>query len=200
MPTLVIALRATLVTLVFTGLLYPLSLTGLAQLLFPLRANGSVIINEQGQEVGSEWMGQRFVQAGYFQPRPSAAGDMGYDAMASGGSNFGPTSAKLQARVTAEAARLRAENPEAPGTVPAELLSASGSGLDPHLSPEAALWQVARVSRARGVSPERIRRLLQTRIEGRTLGFLGEPRVNVLELNLALDRQLGRLLPSAAAK
>jgi len=200
MSSLVIALRATVVTLVLTGLAYPLAVTGLSQLLFPARANGSLVTDERGEAVGSELIGQRFAQAAYFQPRPSAAGEAGYDATASGGSNLGPTSAKLQARARADAERLRAENPDARGPVPAELLAASGSGLDPHLSPEAARWQVPRVARARGVSPERLLVLLESEAEGRTFGFLGEPRVNVLSLNLALDRQFGRPLSAAATK
>jgi K+-transporting ATPase ATPase C chain len=141
--------------------------------------------------VGSALIAQRFANAAYFQPRPSAAGD-GYDATASSGSNLAVTSQKLRDRVTADVARLQKENPEAPGPVPAELLLASGSGLDPELSPEAARWQVARVARARGVAPARIAQMLELQQQGRELGVLGEPRVNVLLLNLALDRQFGQ--------
>lgn len=193
--TLVTALRATLVTLVLTGLAYPLAVTGVSRLLFRHEADGSLVTDERGQVVGSALISQGFSQAGYFQPRPSAAGN-GHDATASSGSNLGPTSQKLRDRSVADAERLRRENPEAPGLVPAELVTASGSGLDPHLSPGAAHWQVPRIARARGVAPERIQALLDANVEGRTFGVLGEPRVNVLLLNLALDRQFGRLPPA----
>ena len=192
MKTLVIALRVTAVTLVLTGILYPLVSTGLAQLLFPRQANGSLVQDDRGQVIGSELIGQPFAKPYYFQPRPSAAGDKGYDAAASGASNLGTTSKKLRDRVAAELSRLHQENPGAPGPVPGDLVTASASGLDPHISPAAALWQVPRVARARGVRPERLRALVESQIEGRDVGFLGEPRVNVLELNLALDRQLGK--------
>lgn len=188
---LLAALRTCLVTLVLTGVIYPLAVTGGAQLLFRHEANGSLVKDEKGQVVGSALIGQGFAHPAYFQPRPSAAGN-GYDGTASSGSNLGPTSQKLRDRATAEAERLRKENPDARGPVPAELVTTSASGLDPHLSPEAARWQVARVAKARGVAPERILTLLETEREGRTLGVLGEPRVNVLALNLALDRQFGR--------
>jgi len=197
LSSLVIGLRAALVTLVLTGVLYPLAVTGLSQVLFHEEANGSLVTNEKGQVVGSALIGQGFSRAGYFQPRPSAAGN-GYDASASSGSNLGPTSQKLRDRAVAETKRLRKENPEAQGPVPAELVTTSGSGLDPHLSPEAAHWQVPRVARARRVAPERILAVVDAHTEGRTLGVLGEPRVNVLQLNLALDRQFGEPVSTTA--
>lgn len=189
--TLQVALRTTALTLVLTGLIYPLAMTGLSQLLFPSKARGSLVSDEQGRIVGSALIGQRFTGAAYFQPRPSAAGDVGYDASASSGSNLGPTAKKLRERAEQEIARLRKENPGAGGAVPAELVTASGSGLDPHLSPAAMQWQVARVARARGIAPERVAAVVADHIEGRELWILGEPRVNVLLVNLALDRQFG---------
>lgn len=185
------ALRAALVTLVLTGLVYPLAMTGLAQALLHGRAEGSLVADASGKLVGSELIGQSFASPGYFQPRPSAAGEKGYDPLASGGSNLGPTSKKLRDQAAAALERLRKENPDAPGPVPVELATASGSGLDPHLSPAAARWQAPRVARARGVDPERILALVEEYTEGRDLGILGEPRVNVLRLNLALDRRFG---------
>jgi K+-transporting ATPase ATPase C chain len=185
------ALRATAVTLVLTGLLYPIVMTGLARILFHRKAEGSLVTDGAGRVVGSELLAQPFSGAGYFQPRPSAAGEKGWDTLASGGSNLGPTSKKLRESAAANLDRLRKENPDAPGDVPAELLTASGSGLDPHLSPAAALWQAPRVARSRGVSVERVRALVSENTEGRDLGVLGEPRVDVLHLNLALDRRFG---------
>lgn len=190
MKTFVIALRATLVTLVLTGVLYPLAVTGLAQALFPSAANGSLLKDETGRVVGSRLLGQAFSSPAYFQPRPSAAGS-GYDGLASGGSNLGPTAAKLRDRAKTEMERLARDNPNARAPVPAELVTTSGSGLDPHISPEAARWQIDRVAHARAVSPDRIAAALDATIVGRDLGFLGEPTVNVLEVNLALDRQFG---------
>jgi potassium-transporting ATPase KdpC subunit len=186
----IIALRMTLVTLVLTGLAYPLALTGLAQVLFPGRANGS-LVTAGDRVVGSELIGQRFQKPGYFHGRPSAAGTDGYDASASSGSNLGPTSKGLHDRIEAEITRLRSENPGAPVPIPVELVTASGSGLDPHVSPEAARWQVSRVSGARGVGPGEVEGLIARHTEGRWLGLLGEPRVNVLRLNLELDRRFG---------
>src|SRR5437870_13519912 len=192
MKTLAIATRATIVTLVLTGLLYPFVITGLAQVLLPWRANGSLVTDEKGQVVGSELIAQGFANAAYFQPRPSAAGEKGYDATSSGGSNLGPTSKALRERASKDLERLLAENPDAEGPVPAELVTASGSGLDPHLSPAAALWQVPRLARARGVDPARIRAVIEANVEGRDFLVLGEPRVNVLLVNRALDRHFGR--------
>jgi len=186
-----IALRTTVVTLVLTGLIYPFVITGLAQVLFPWRANGSLVPDEQGQIVGSELIGQGFTHPAYFQSRPSAAG-AGYDAAASSGSNLGPTSKKLQDRVIQDLERLKESNPEAQGPVPIELVTTSGSGLDPHLSPQATLWQIPRIASTRGIAADRVRAVVEAYTEGRTFGVLGEPRVNVLLLNLALDRQFGR--------
>lgn len=192
---IVVALRVTFVTLVLTGLVYPLFVTGAAQLIFTETANGTLIRDAQGRVVGSALIGQRFDRPGYLQGRPSAAGDKGFDAMSSSGSNLGPTSNKLRARVEADAARLRKENPEATRRVPLELVTTSGSGLDPHVSPEAAQWQVPRIARARGVPAERVQSLLSRHVEERELGFFGERRLNVLRVNLALDRHLGAPAP-----
>ncbi|HTS79778.1 MAG TPA: potassium-transporting ATPase subunit KdpC [Myxococcaceae bacterium] len=188
---LLIALRVTGVTLVLTGLVYPLVTTGLAQMLFPYRAGGSFVSDERGQLVGSELLGQGFSAPGYFHPRPSAAGKDGWDATGSTGTNLGPTSKKLRDSTTDLLQKLRTENPAAPGPAPVELATSSGSGLDPHLSPAGALWQVPRVAQARHVSEERVRVLVESLVEKRDLLVLGEPRVNVLTLNLALDRQFG---------
>jgi potassium-transporting ATPase KdpC subunit len=190
---LLIALRVTLLTLVLTGLVYPLVTTGLAQALFPHRAGGSFVTDETGKVVGSELLGQGFVAPGYFHPRPSAAGKDGWDPTSSGATNLGPTSKKLRDSAVEALQKLRAENPGSSGPPPVELVTSSGSGLDPHLSPSGALWQVPRVARARQVSEERVRALVQSQIERRDLLVLGEPRVNVLVLNLALDRQFGAL-------
>ncbi len=196
---LVPAIRVTLVTLVLTGLAYPLVMTGIAKVLFPRQAEGSFVADDAGKVVGSELLAQGFSKPAYFQPRPSAAGEKGYDPRASGGSNLGPTSKKLRDQAAALADQLAKDNPDASGPVPVELVTASGSGLDPHLSPAAALWQVPRVAKARGVAAERIRALVEESVEGRDLGVLGEPRVNVLLLNLTLDRRLGAPAGGAAA-
>jgi K+-transporting ATPase ATPase C chain len=193
------AIRATVVTLALTGLLYPLAMTAIAQGLFQRRAEGSFVMDGAGKVVGSELLAQGFSASGYFQPRPSAAGEKGYDPLASSGSNLGPTSKKLRDRVAASVDQLRKENPETPGPVPAELVTTSGSGLDPHLSPAAALWQAPRIARARGVALERVRGMVDEYTEGRQLGVLGEPRVNVLALNLALDRRFGAAGKAAEA-
>ena len=188
---LVIALRMTVATLVLTGLVYPLAVTGLAQVLFPGRANGSVV-SAQGRVVGSELIGQGFESPAYFQSRPSAAGATGYDAANSAGSNLGPTSQKLRDRIASDVARLRAENPQAPPEVPAELVTTSASGFDPHLSPEAARWQVPRVAAARGVAAGEVQALVDARTEPRTFGLLGELRVNVLLVNIDLEQRFPR--------
>jgi K+-transporting ATPase ATPase C chain len=198
LKTMDIAFRLTLVTLALTGLAYPLAMTGLAQTLFPGRANGSLVAGQQGRIVGSELIGQAFAGPAYFHARPSAAGD-GYDAANSGASNLGPTSAKLRDRVTGDVVRLGKENPAALDPVPADLATTSASGLDPHISPDAARWQVPRVAQARGVDAERLKSLVAAHFESRELGFLGELRVNVLLLNLALDQELGRPVSSPKA-
>ena len=203
MKTMIIAIRTTIVTIVLTGLVYPYVMTGLAQILFPWRANGSLVNDEKGQVVGSELIAQGFSNPGYFQPRPSAAGEKGDDPTSSGGSNLGTTSKKLQDRVAGDLKTLKEQNPDASGLVPVELVTTSGSGLDPHLSPQGTLWQVPRVAKARGISAERVKAVVESSVEGRTFGILGEPRVNVLLVNLALDRQFGRpapLLPAPEKK
>ena len=191
-----IALRATLVTLVLTGLIYPLAMTGVAQALFRDKADGSLVRDEKGAVVGSELIGQTFANPAYVQGRLSAAGN-GYDATASSGSNLGPTSKKLRDRAAADVDRLRKDNPDAPLPIPAELVTASASGLDPEVSPQAALWQVQRIARARQVAPARITQVIESRVQGRDLGVFGEPRVNVLAVNRALDTQFGKPAPLA---
>jgi K+-transporting ATPase ATPase C chain len=196
---IIVALRATAVTLVLTGLVYPLFMTGVAQALFSHQANGTLVQDEKGNVVGSALIGQVFTNPGYLQGRPSAAGN-GYDPTASGGSNLGPTSKKLRDRVTADVDRLHKENPDAPLPIPGDLVTTSASGLDPELSPDAAYWQVPRIAKARQIAPDRIRAVIEERVQGRDLGVFGEPRVNVLAVNLALDEQFGKpVKPQAPA-
>jgi len=192
MQDFIIAIRTTLVTLVVTGLLYPLATTGVALLIFPRQARGSLVMNAKGETVGSELIAQPFANAAYLSSRPSAAGEKGYDATSSGGSNLGPSSKALHDRASKDLAQLLSDNPQAVGPVPVELVSASASGLDPHLSPAAAFWQVPRIAHARGVSEEHVRTVIEAQIESRDFLLLGEPRVNVLLTNLALDRLFGR--------
>ena len=195
-PALVLIVLMT----VLTGLAYPLAMTGLAQLLFPHQAAGS-LIEKDGKVIGSELIGQNFTDAKYFHGRPSATTDTDpndstktvpapYNAGNSGGSNAGPTSKSLIERVQGDIEKLKQENPSAP--VPADLVTTSGSGLDPHISPEAALFQVPRVAKARNLPENRVRQLVAENTSDRLVGLLGEPRVNVLELNLALDRVAAR--------
>lgn len=178
------AIVLTILFAILLGIVYPLTMTGIGQVIFPSQANGSLVRDARGQVIGSSVVGQAFMSERYFQTRPSAAGQ-GYDGLASSGSNFGPTDARLVERVKGDVERLSASAPGRP--VPPDLVTASASGLDPHISPEAAFYQVARVARVRGLSEPAVRVLVERQVERPLLGFLGEPRVNVLALNLALD-------------
>src|SRR5713226_4011760 len=188
---LITAVLMTIATTVLLGILYPLLVTGLAQLIFPRQANGQLIQGKDGVVVGSRLIGQAFSGLGYFHSRPSAAGTAGYDASASGGSNLGPTNAQLIARVSGDVAKLQAENPGAP--IPVDLVTTSGSGLDPNITPAAAQFQIHRVALERKISEVEVARVVLEHSENRQWGFLGESRVHVLELNIALDARYGRV-------
>ena len=185
MKNLLTAILMTIATTILLGLVYPLFVTGVAQVIFPGKANGQLIRRGDGVIIGSRIIGQPFSGPGYFHSRPSAAGAAGYDAGASSASNLGPTNKTLIDRVKADTERLQAENPGQP--VPIDLVTTSASGLDPHVSLAAAEFQVPRVARERGLSESDVRQLVATHTEGRQFGFLGEPRVTALELNLDLD-------------
>ena len=191
---LIVAVLMTVVTTVLLGVMYPLAITGVAQVVFPDQANGQ-LLQRNGKIIGSRIIGQGFSSPGYFHSRPSAAGT-GYDPTSSGGTNYGPTNKKLIDAVSANVAAARKENPGAP--VPIDLVTASASGFDPHVTPAAAEFQVPRVARERGVAEGVVRQLVATHTEGRTFGFFGEPRVNVLELNIALDQ--AHPMPSKTAQ
>jgi potassium-transporting ATPase KdpC subunit len=182
------ALKMTLIVTVFTGVIYPLVVTGLCEVVLHNNANGSLVV-QNGEVRGSMLLAQNFTRAGYFHPRPSAAGNDGYDGSASSGSNFGPTNQKLFDRMKGAADQFRKENPDFSGPIPADALTASGSGLDPEISVANAEAQAARVAKARNVPVSNVERLIASTTQSRDLGFLGEPRVNVLKLNLELDRQ-----------
>ena len=186
MKNLVTAILMTIVTTVLLGLIYPLVVTGIAQVIFPEKANGQLMMKD-GQVIGSRLIGQPFSSPGYFRSRPSAAGAAGYDAGASSGSNLGPTNKKLIDRVQADVEKLQSENPGQP--IPADLVTTSASGLDPHISPAAAEFQIPRIAKERNQSAANIRAVVQQFTDARQFGFLGEPGVNVLLLNLELDRK-----------
>jgi len=200
MRSLAIAIKLTIVLTILTGLIYPLAMTGVANVLFPYQAQGS-LIKRDGKVVGSELIGQNFAAPGYFHGRPSAAGDKGYDASNSSGSNLGPTNKSL---ITSVQQRVKDAVEANPGTtakdVPIDLVTASGSGLDPEISPAAAEFQVARVAKARGVGEDEVRGLIRDNTRGRYLGLLGEPGVNLLALNLAVDKLAPAKTPATAGQ
>jgi len=185
MRNLLTAVLMTIVTTILLGIIYPIAVTGIAQLVFPDKANGQLIRRSDGAIVGSRLIGQPFSGPGYFHSRPSAAGAAGYDAVRSSGSNLGPTNQQLVDRVRTDVANLQRENPAQ--AVPIDLVTTSASGLDPHISPAAAEFQVPRVARERGLKETELRQIVSRHTEARTFGLLGEPRVNVVELNLELD-------------
>lgn len=191
-------LRPAIVSMVFftllLGIAYPLGVTGLSQAMFPTQAGGSLIRNQAGEIVGSEWIGQIFKDDAYLRPRPSAAGKDGYDAANSSGSNFGPLNEDLATRIKTDAEAIRAA--DGAGPLPADAVTASGSGLDPHISPENAARQIERIARTRGAQPAQIAEIIAQNTQGYLLGFIGRPRVNVLTANLALDARY----PKAQAK
>lgn len=180
------ALRITIISIVLLGLIYPLAMTAIAQAVFPKQANGS-LVTVNGKVVGSWLVGQLWTKPQYFQGRPSAAGSKGYDPTSTGGTNLGPTSAKLIKATKATIAQLEKDNPDASGPPPMDLVTSSASGIDPDITPEAAYWEAPRVAKARHEPLDSVRALVAAHVQGRQFGFLGEPHVNVLELNLALD-------------
>lgn len=181
-------LRIKIFMTIVLGVGYPLAMTGICQLLFPHQANGS-LVTSGGKVIGSELLGQNFAKPEYFQPRPSAAGSNGYDATASGGSNYGPTNQKLIDRIKGSLDKFRKENPDYKGPIPADLVTASASGLDPHISPDSARAEAPRVAKARGISVDQVNETIAQVTDHPDLGLLGEPRVNVLRLNLVLDQR-----------
>lgn len=182
-----VSLRISFATILLTGILYPFAVTGICELIMPLRTNGSFLKDDQGRFIGSRLIGQAFTSDFYFHGRPSAAGK-GYDALASGGSNFGPTSLALRTRVLEDMRKLHIQNP---AVIPSDLVTASASGLDPHISPQAAHWQAGRVAKSRGVDLSRVQGLIQLAIEGPQFKILGSYKINVLKLNVALDQHFG---------